>query len=477
MVENTRLTPEQRWTLLLTALASFMVSLDALVVATALPTIRADLHASVAGLGWTVNAFTLGFAVCVLTGAALGDRFGRRRIFIAGLALFTAASALCALSPTISILIMARAIQGIGGGLAMPLALVILNAGFPPARRGMAVGVWGAISGGAVASGPLVGGAIIQWLAWQWIFWLNVPIGIAVCLLSRSHIRESIGPPRRLDLPGLVLATAAICGLADGLIRGNEVGWTSAEVVGAFAIGALGLIAFLGWERRSPTPMLPLDLFRNASFSASCAAGFMLLAGLLGGTFLLVQYLQFVLGNGPLGVGVRLLPWTGGVIVLAPLAGRLADRLGERPFVVGGLVLTAVGFGTIALRATDGSGYGALFPPLLVAGFGVAIAIPTASSAMLRSVTREQAGIASGAFITLRQIGGVFGVAVVAWLFTSKGGYDTPTHFVAGLRPAMLSVAALSLVGAVAALAICTRPLAAATAPAIVEAELVGAVE
>jgi len=477
MAEQARLTPEQRWTLILTALASFMISLDALVVATALPTIRADLHASVAGLGWTVNAFTLGFAVCVLTGAALGDRFGRRRIFITGLTLFTVASAVCALSPTIGTLIAARAIQGIGGGLAIPLALVILNVSFPPARRGMAIGIWGAISGVAVASGPLVGGAIVQGLTWQWIFWLNVPIGIAVCLLSRSQIRESVGPPRRLDLPGLVLATAAICGLADGLIRGNEVGWTSVEAIGAFAIGVIGLLAFLGWEWRSATPMLPLGLFRNASFSASCTAGFMLYVGLYGCTFLIAQYLQFVLGNGPLGVGVRLLPWTGGVIVLAPIAGRLADRIGERPFVVVGLLLNAVGFLMIALRVTEGSGYGALFPALLIPGCGVAIAIPTVSSAVLRSVAREQAGIASGTFITLRQIGGVFGVAVVAWLFTSKGGYDTPAHFVAGLRTAMVAVAALSLVGAVVALAIRTRPVAPVTAPASVETELVGAVE
>src|SRR5215212_7468463 len=319
------------WTFAITSVALFMVTLDNLVVTTALPVIRKDLDASLSGLEWTVNAYTLTFAVLLITGAALGDRFGRRRMFGIGLAVFTFGSAAAALAPSIEVLIAARAVQGLGGAIVTPLTLTILSAAVPSERRGLVLGAWGGISGLAVAMGPLVGGAVIEGLSWQWIFWLNVPIGLAVVPLAFRRLEESHGGDRTLDLAGLALASAGLVALTWAIINGNADGWTSPGILGAFAAAAALLGAFLVWESHTAEPMLPLRLFRDRSFAAANGAALLMSFGLFGSIFLLSQFFQSVQGLSPLEAGLRVLPWTLAPLLVAPLAGALSDRIGGRP--------------------------------------------------------------------------------------------------------------------------------------------------
>src|SRR6516225_1211496 len=309
------------WTFAVTSAALFMASLDNLVVTTALPSIRDHLHASLAGLQWTVNAYTLTFAVLLLTGATLGDRFGRRRVFVIGLAVFTAGSAAAALAPSIGALVAARAVQGVGAAIVIPLTLTLLSAAVPPQRRGLALGAWGAVGGLAIAIGPLVGGAVVEGASWQWIFWLNVPIGIALLPFAWARLTESRGSAARLDLPGVVL----------GVVRGNDHGWTSMTVLPPMVIGALLVAAFLVWETRAPEPMLPLRLFRSRGFTVTNVASMLMFFGMFGSIFLLAQFLQVVQGYSPLEAGLRTLPWTAVPVIVAPIAGSLSDRIGGRP--------------------------------------------------------------------------------------------------------------------------------------------------
>ncbi|WP_062355542.1 DHA2 family efflux MFS transporter permease subunit [Herbidospora yilanensis] len=441
----------QRWTLILASFASFMVGLDVLVVTTALPTLHEELGAGVAGLGWTVNAYELGFAAFILTGAALGDRFGRRNLFVAGIAIFTLASAVCALSTTIETLIAARAAQGIGGGIAIALALAVITDATPPQERGAAFGIWGAISGVAVAAGPLVGGLVIQGFAWQWIFWLNVPVGIALIVLSMMRIADTRGAVRGIDIVGLILSTLGVFGIAQSLIRGGDVGWTEPTILIGFIGGLIALILFVYWQTKAPSPMMPIGMFANLSFTGGCIAGFVLAAALYGNGFVFAQYLQLAEGNSPLGVGLRMLPWVGLAIFISPIAGKLADKMGERPLVIIGLLLHAIGFGAIAFMADAGTGYGAMIFPLLLAGVGVSIAFPTVASAVMRSVNPMEAGIAAGVSNTVRQVGAVFGVAAAAATFTATGGYGSAESFVDGFTPATIVLTVITLVGVLAA--------------------------
>jgi EmrB/QacA subfamily drug resistance transporter len=453
------------WVLVLTSLASFMVALDALVVATALSTIQRDLGASIEELGWTVNAYTLSFAVLLMTGAALGDRFGRRRMFVAGLGLFTAASAACALAPNIGWLIAARAIQGCGAALVMPLAVTQLSVIFPPELRGKALGTYSGVTGLAVLAGPVVGGAITGGLAWQWIFWLNVPIGLLVVLLVLRRMPESFGPRAALDLSGLLLVTGAALGLVWGLVRGNRAGWGSLEVVTTLTAGFLLAVTFVAWEGRARVPMLPLRFFRSRAFSAGNGAGFLFFAALYGAGFFLTQFLQTTLGYGPLGTGLRLLPWTAMLFVSALLAGALINRFGERTLMVGGLLLQAVAMAWIALIARPGLAYPDLIAPLLIAGFG-ALVIPAGQNAVVSSVATNEIGKASGAFNMLRQLGAAFGVAILAAVFATTGSFSSAQAFSAGFAPAMGFAAALSLIGAVVGLGLPgRRKIALAQAP------------
>ncbi|HZB34036.1 MAG TPA: DHA2 family efflux MFS transporter permease subunit [Streptosporangiaceae bacterium] len=444
----------QKWTVILASFASFMVGLDVLVVTTALPTLHEELDAGAAGLGWTINAYELGFAALILTGAALGDRFGRRLFFLTGLGIFTISSLFCALSPNIEALIAARAFQGMGGGIAIALALAVITDATPPEQRGAAFGIWGAVSGVAVSFGPIVGGAITQTLSWHWIFWLNVPVGAVVILLGFREIGESQGQARSFDILGLLLSTVGVFGIAQALIRGGEVGWTEGTVQFGFVGGVVALVLFLLWERRTAEPMMPLGMFRNRSFTGGCLVSFVLAAILYGIGFVFAQYLQLALGNEPLGVGLRMLPWVALAIFISPMAGKIADKSGERPLLFIGLLLHGIAFLIIGLVATTTTSYLTLALPLLLAGVGVAIAFPTAASAVMRSVEPAVVGMAAGVSNTIRQVGAVFGVACAAAVFTSTGGYDSPQQFVDGFVPALMALTVVTFLGVLASLMI-----------------------
>jgi EmrB/QacA subfamily drug resistance transporter len=459
-------TSKTAWVLALTSIASFMVALDTLVVSTALSTIRVHLHASVAQLEWTVNSYNLSFAVLLLTAAALGDRLGRRRVFATGLGLFAVASAACALAPDVGWLIAARAVQGAGAALVMPLAIAIVSTAFPAERRGTAIGLLMAVTGFAVAGGPLVGGAIAQGVSWQWIFWVNVPIGLLAVPFVLARIPESRGPDAALDIRGLALVTGAALGIVWGLVRGNAAGWGSVEVLGALAGGLALLGVFVVWERRASEPMLPTRLFRSRAFSAGNTAIFFTFASLFGAVFFLAQFLQTGLGYGPFGAGLRLVPWTATLFFVAPVAGALADRFGERPFMVGGLLLQAAGMTWIALIAQPGLAYGRLIPPLIVAGVGISMAIPSAQSSVLSSVEEGAIGKASGANAMMRELGGVFGIAVLVAVFAGAGGYASAQAFSDGFAPAMGVCAGLGVAGAIAGAALPSRRRYTGLAPA-----------
>ena len=448
MSTQERTSPQQRWVLALTSLGALMVALDTLVVAAALQTIRQDLGASVDQLQWTVNAYTLSFAMLLMVAAALGDRWGRRRMFATGLGLFTAASAACALAPSVGWLITARAVQGIGAALVMPLAMGLLGAAFPPQRRGWATGIFSGLTGLGVLGGPVLGGAVTQGFAWQWIFWINVPVGVIAVLLVLLRIEESKGPVRPLDPVGTALITLAVLGVIWGVVRGEPSGWGSAEVITAFAVGAVLLAAFTRWEMRTAHPMLPLRYFRIRAFSAGNAAGFFLTAALFGAVFFMAQFMQVAFGSGPLAAGLRLLPWTGTLFVVAPVAGRLVDKVGERPLVVAGLVLQAVGVYWIS-AASSGTHYGTLVIPMIIAGCGISMALPAAQSASTGALPREAIGLASGIYSMMRQTGGAVGVAVLSAVFAAAGGYQA---FGDGFRRALLVCAMISLLGAVSGL-------------------------
>jgi EmrB/QacA subfamily drug resistance transporter len=466
------MTSEQAWTLGLASLASFMMALDSLVVTTALSTIRQDLTASVEALEWTVNAYNLTFAVLLLTGAALGDRFGRRRMFIAGLAVFTVASVACAVSADIGVLIAARALQGAGAALVLPLSLTLISALFPPRQRGKAMGLYLGITGLATFSGPFIGGVIAEGLAWQWIFWLNLPIGLLAIMLTARHVHESLGPNNRFDLGGVALVTLGAFGVVWGLVRGNAAGWSSAEVLGALVLGVALVIAFVLWERRTPAPMLPMRFFRMRAFATANPANFCVFASLYGTLFFLAQYFQTVHGEGPLGAGLRLMPWTATLMICAPIAGRLADRYGERTFVVGGLLLQTVGMGWIALVADTDTGYPELLPALVISGVGLTMAMPAAQKSVVGAVRPQEIGQASGAFMMLRIFGGVFGVTITVAVFASTGGYASAGDFSAGFTAAMGTVAAFAFTGMLVALGMPGRRPA--TPPLVASAVLQG---
>ncbi|MGH3903719.1 MAG: DHA2 family efflux MFS transporter permease subunit [Pseudonocardiaceae bacterium] len=445
--------PTQRWVLALTSTASFMVALDLLVVSTALTSIQLDLGASIEQVQWTVTAYGLSFAVLLLTGAALGDRFGRRRVFTIGLGLFAAASASCALSPDVGWLITARAVQGGGAALVMPLAVALLSADTPPERRGRALGIFEGLTGLATIAGPLVGGAVAQLIGWEWIFWVNVPIALLMIPLVVLRVGESHGSDTALDVGGLVLVTGGALGLVWGLVRGNESGWTSPGVVAALATGTVLMLAFIRWELRTREPMLPMQLFGSRAFSGATGASFLLFAALYGSVFFLAQFVQTGLGYTPLEAGLRLLPWTATLFVVAPLAGALADRFGNRLILVGGLALNAAGLAWIAVIAAPGVGYPELVVPLVVTGIGASMAIPVVQNAVLGAVAPNEMGKASGANNMTQELGGVFGVAILVAVFTTVGSYASAVAFIDGFTVAIGVCAALAFGAAITALA------------------------
>ena len=440
------------WTLAIVSVALFMVTLDNLVVTNALVSIREDLGASLEQLEWTVNAYTLSYAVFLLTAAALGDRLGRRRVFVAGIAIFTVASALAAVAPSTDALIAARALQGLGGAVITPLSLTLLSGAFAPEKRGLALGIWSGVSGLGVALGPVVGGAVVEGFSWQWIFWLNVPIGLALAPAALSMLRESRGPNATLDLPGVALASSGLLGVVFGIVRAGELGWTSTTVVASIAGGAVLLAAFVAWELRTESPILPMRFFRNRAFAATNGVSLAMFFGTFGSVFLLAQFFQVAQGYSPLEAGLRTLPWTAMPIFVAPVAGILSDRIGSRPLMAAGLALQSAGLAWIAVVTTPTMAYGLVVPGFVMAGAGMALVFAPAANAVLSAVRPEEAGQASGATNTVREIGGVLGVAVLATVFTKLGGFSSPQAYVDGLVPAVWVGAAVLAVGALVAL-------------------------
>ncbi|MFC9285490.1 MFS transporter [Streptomyces sp. NPDC057052] len=442
----------------------FMVALDNLVVSTALRTLAVDLRADTRELQWFVNAYVLGFACLLMTGAALGDRFGRRRVFVAGIALFTLASVGCGLADTSGRLIAFRAVQGFGAAAVMPLSLTLLSAAVPERMRGVALGVWSGVSGLAVAMGPVVGGAVVEGLDWRWIFWINVPVCLVAVPLVLFALRESAPPGARLDLVGMVLAAAGLCAVVWAIVHGEPDGWTSATVLGAFAAGLVLLAAFVAWEARVPQPMLPLSFYRVRAFTLTNVVSAAMYFGVFGSLFLLAQYLQIVPPRTPLEAGVRTLPWTLMPMFVAPVAGLLTDRVGGGRLMALGLFLQGVGLGWLNLLAGAGTAYSALVAPMIVAGAGMGFVFAPTAAVVLGSVRAEHAGKASGANTTVREIGGALGIAVLSTVFVAHGGTRGPQEFVDGLRPAVWTGVAVVLLGALCALGIPRRPRAGAPA-------------
>jgi EmrB/QacA subfamily drug resistance transporter len=449
--------PKKGWVVVLTGLASMMAALDTVVVATALSTVRSALHASVGELEWTVNSYNLSFAVLLMTAAALGDRFGRRRMFVAGLALFSAASAACALSSSVGMLIAARAIQGAGAAFILPLALALLTTAFPPERRGTAIGLFSAVTGIAVALGPIVSGAIVQGIEWQWIFWVNVPIGLLAIPFVLAKIAESRGKDVGLDVPGVLLMTGAAFGIVWALVRGNSAGWGSAEVIASLLGGVALAVAFVRWELRAREPMLPMGFFRSRTFTAGNTAIFFVLGSLFSDVFFFPQLLQTGLHYDPLQAGLRLMVWTSTFIVVAPVVGALVDRIGERPLMVSGLLIQCAGTAWIAAIARTGLPFSHLVVPLIVAGVGISMALPSAQNSVVGSATEETAGKLAGINSTMRELGGVFGIAVAVAVFAAAGGYATSQSFVDGFGPAIAVSSGLALLGALCGLALPSR--------------------
>lgn len=431
---------------------TFMVTLDNLVVTNALPVIKTELGASLSDLQWFVNAYTLSFAALLLTAAAIGDKLGRRRVFLAGIALFTLASAACALATEPWMLIGARAIQGVGAAAVMPLSLTLLAGAVPEKQRSAAIGIWGGISGLGVAVGPVVGGAVVDGLNWQWIFWLNVPVGVIAVVFAARVLTESKGTAKRLDLLGLVLATAGVLLIVWGVVHGADDGWTSGGVLGSLIAGLVLLAAFVGWERRTAAPMLPLRLFSVRAFSVVNITSFTFSVGVFGSVFLLAQFFQVVQHYSPLESGIRTMPWTMAPMVVAPIAGLIVDRVGPRVLIATGQVFLAVALGWIALITTASTQYSELVVPFVLAGVGMGLTFAPSASVVMASASDADRGVASGTNNTIREVGVAMGVAVLASVFASAGSYESPTQYAAGMVPAVWTGAAIVAAGAVVAL-------------------------
>ncbi len=450
---NTRL----GWVVGLTSTAYFMVVLDALVVITALPRMQHALHVDLSSLQWTLNAYGIAFAAGIITAAALGDRIGRRRVFSVGLGLFTVASVGCALAPNLSVLIVARSVQGLGGAAVLPLSLTILTTAFPAERRGMIVGIYGGLAGLAVAMGPIVGGAVAQGIDWHWIFWINVPVGVLAVLLGLRLLPESYGPRERLDLVGVGLLTAGVLALVWALTRANEVGWSSPEILGSALAGVLSLCGFLRWEIAVSEPMVPLRLFALRDFAMGNVTTFLMSGAVFAGGLFVTEELQLARHYSPIGAGVRLLPFFATPMLVSPLAGALSDRIGRRPIIVVGLSLLTVGFAWVAWHGSLGTSWIEVVLALLLAGVGISMALPTVPTAVLSAVAPEEMGKASGVNYMAQRFGAVFAVAVGSAVFAAYGGLASPAAVTAGFKPALWACAVFAGSAALAALAMAPR--------------------
>jgi EmrB/QacA subfamily drug resistance transporter len=446
------------WVMALTSTAYFMVVLDSVVVITALPRMQRDLlHVSLASLQWTLNAYGIAFAAGIITAAALGDRFGRRKVFTVGLALFTFASIACALAPNLSALIVARTVQGLGGAVVLPLSLTILTAAFPIERRGMIVGVYGGLAGLAVAMGPIVGGAVTQSIDWHWIFWINVPIGVVAAILGVRLLPESYGAPERLDLVGVGLVTAGVVSLVWALSRASDVGWSSAEVVGTLIAGAALLGGFVVWESSVREPMVPLRLFAARDFAVGNVTTFLMSGAIFAGGLLVTEEFQLARHYSPVGAGLHLLPFFATPMLVSPVAGSLSDRIGRRPIIVVGLSMLTAGFVWVAWRGSLSASWIELVVALLIAGVGISMALPTVPTAVLSAVPEQDMGKASGINYMAQRFGAVFGVTIGSTVFATHGGLASPVAVTAGFKPALWACAVFAGLAALTGLAMSAR--------------------
>ena len=438
--------------ILATGIPVFMASLDNLVITNALPVLSHDLGASIEQLQWFLNAYTLVFASLILMAVALGDRFGRRTVFVIGIGLFTVASAFAALSSDPTQLIIARAAQGLGGAAILPLSLSLLTGSVEPRRRPLAIGIWGGLAGIGVAVGPLIGGAVIEGWDWQGIFWINVPVGVVAIPVILAALPNAFGTRVRLDIPGVLLAGLGVLGVVFGIVRGNDAGWDSAQVLAALIAGGVLLVGFVLWERRASAPLLPLRLFRDRSFTIANLVGFGFSFGMFGAIFILIQYLQIVGGHTPLEAAVLTTPWTLAPMVVAPLAGLVAGRVGTRLLVVVGLLLQAAALAWIGVVLTQTTAYGLMLPAFIAAGIGMGLVFAPSSTAALANIAPHDTAKASGTNSTLREIGTALGIAVLTAVFTGAGGQLTPTGYVDAAHPAVFVGAAVVLASAILAI-------------------------
>jgi EmrB/QacA subfamily drug resistance transporter len=427
-------------------LPAFMVSLDNLVVTTALPAMRTAFGASTGDLQWIVDAYTLPFAALLLTAAALGDRFGRRLVFLVGIATFTGASAACALATTVDALMVARAVQGAAGAVVMTLSLALLAAAVPAGQRPLAIALWSGFTGLGVAVGPVLGGAVVEGLRWTWIFWLNVPVGLVAMVLAGRLLGESRGPAKRIDLGGIALFTTAIFVLVWGVVEAPTHGWSSPRVLIALGCGAAVFGLFLWWQSRSTSPMLPLRLFRSRQFSVINTVSFSLNIGVYGSIFLLANFFQVVQGASPLQAGLRTLPCSLVPLFVGPATGLLMPRWGAARLVVAGQAMVAASLVWMAAVFSTDVAFTVLAGPFLLAGIGLGLSYPPISAVALEAVPEHERGVAAGVNNTARELGVAVGVAMLVSIFATQGGY-APATFVDGLTPALVTASVIVAAG------------------------------
>jgi EmrB/QacA subfamily drug resistance transporter len=453
------------WTLAAVAFGLFMIMLDNTVVNVALPSIQRDLHVKLSSLEWVVTAYALTFAALLITGGKLGDLFGRRRIFVIGIAIFTLSSLACGLAPNSGFLIGARAVQGIGAALMNPASLSIITATFPPKERGQAIGIWAGVSAMALAIGPLVGGLIVDNINWNWIFFINVPVGVAGIIVSRLVIKESrdTAHEQSIDIPGLVTSSAGLFALTFALIEGNGHGWTSPEILGLFAAAVVLLVAFVLLEHYQRLPMLDLSLFRIGSFAGSNVVAMLVSLGMFGVFFFVSLYLQNILRWSPTKAGASFLPMTLLIIVVAPIAGKLSDRIGSRWLMGAGMTLVSVSllfYQRVGLHST----FWTLLPAMLLGGVGMAMTMSPMTAAAMSSVPVDKAGVGSGVLNSFRQLGGSLGIALMGAILASYVSVpptspEAPQQFVNGLHASLAVAAGITFAAAiVAVVTVRTRP-------------------
>jgi EmrB/QacA subfamily drug resistance transporter len=442
------------WILGVTSTAYFMVVLDSVVVIVALPRMQESLHVGLSTIQWTLNAYNIAFAAGIITAAAVGDRVGRRLVFNIGLALFTFASAACAVAPNASELIVARTVQGLAGAIILPLSLTILTTAFPVQRRAVIIGIYGGLAGLAVALGPILAGAMIRVANWHWIFWLNVPIGIAVLPLAVRLLPETRGARERIDVVGVTLVSAGVVAIVWALVRANQSGWSSTEILGSLLAGILLLAAFAAWEQRVPHPMVPLRLFQSPAFAVGNATTFLMTGSIFAGAYIVTQEYQFARGYSALSTGVRLLPFFATPMFISPIAGAIADRIGPRKIMATGLFLLTGGFAWVVIRGSLTTSWVELTFALLVAGIGISMALPTVPTVVLNAVEPHELGKASGVNYMMQRFGAVFGIAIATAVFTTYGHIGTPTSVTDGFKPALAACAIFGLLAAVSTLAI-----------------------